>query len=127
MARPPKTATQKRCIMFRIRLTAAEKSHLETLASEAGVTASDFIRMVVLTQTPTRRKPAPDRALLLSLLAEANKLGSNVNQIARALNTANQSGQCNTIPKRDIDDALAEVQLLSGHLLTILKDGHSGQ
>ncbi|MGJ1407674.1 plasmid mobilization protein [Sphingobacterium siyangense] len=126
MARPTKYITEKRHIMFRVRLTASEKCHLETLASEAGFTASDYLRMVVLSQAPIRRKPTPDRALLLSLLAEANKLGNNVNQIAHSLNMAERSGQPHNIPKRNIEDAMAELQLLSEYLLTTLKDGHTG-
>lgn len=92
MARPAKSSSDKRTTMLRLRLTTAEKQHLDTIAKEAGFTVSDFIRKLVLHVKPKRSVPNPDREVLLMLLADLHKIGSNLNQIARVLNTEHKSG-----------------------------------
>jgi|SRR5690606_5095144 len=91
MARPTKSTEHKRNIMFRLRLTLSEKSHLETLAKDAGFNISDYMRMVVLSNEPKSRVATPQQETLLKLIAELNKMGSNLNQIARVMNTRHKA------------------------------------
>lgn len=65
-----------------IRLTEAERADLEIKADRAGVDLSEWVRQQ-LTATPVKR---PREPALGSLITELNRIGNNVNQIARALN-----------------------------------------
>lgn len=122
MARPSKDDTTKRILTIRIRVTQAEKTLIWQQAREAGHTPSDYLRVRALASPPVRRVPTPDRAVLLQLLAELGKIGSNVNQIARSLN----SYQHPVIRPDSITDAMTGVDDLTAQILNILRDGHSG-
>lgn len=65
-----------------IRLTDAERTDLELKAQAAGVDLSEWVRGQ-LTSAPVKRPPSPTDA---SLITELNRIGVNLNQIARALN-----------------------------------------
>ena len=86
MARPHKDGDDKRDLTIRVRVTTTERNRIWQLAAEQGHTPSDFMRLRTMAATlPLRRVPTPDRKILLNLMAELGKLGSNVNQIARHL------------------------------------------
>jgi len=126
MARPHKDTRDQRSFMLRTRLTESEKSRLDALAKEAGFTTSDYVRKLVLGNIPTRNVPNPDRELLLKLLAELHKLGSNVNQIARALNVSLKKGQPFDVPEHVLTSALYGVDTVTRFIQTTLKDGRKG-
>jgi hypothetical protein len=105
--------------MFRLRLTLSEKSHLETLAKDAGFNVSDYMRMVVLSNEPKSRVATPQQETLLKLIAELNKMGSNLNQIARVINTNHKNG----VPILS-DTATIELQHLSYALDALLRLVH---
>jgi phosphate uptake regulator len=69
-----------------VRLTDAERIDLEAKAARAGVPLSEWIRHELL-QAPLPRqsasRPVGDTA---SLITELNRIGVNVNQIARQIN-----------------------------------------
>jgi len=120
MARPRKDDTDKRDLTIRVRVTQAEKNRIWQQAHESDHTPSDYLRVKALGATPLRYVPTPDRAVLLNLLAELGKIGSNVNQIARHLNTAQA-----TQPESLIA-AMTGVDALTAQLLQHLRDGHTG-
>ena len=125
MARPHKDAPDRRDLTIRVRVTPAEKRHLWEMATEAGYTPSDFMRLRTLAAVqPTRRVPTPDRALLLLLMAELGKLGSNVNQIAHALNAQAALGQTARMDPAWVEQTFTQVDKLTDRLLHLLKDGH---
>ena len=65
-----------------VRVTTAERAELEARAQRAGVTLTEFCRRAVFGQTVQERRSDPaDRAL-----AELNRVGVNLNQIARGMN-----------------------------------------
>ena len=115
MARPQKPDADKRELVIRLRVTLSEKSHILRNAKNAGLTSSDFLRGLAINAKPARSVPTPDRELLLRLLAEINMNGSNLNQIARALNRKQDSGEL-----RGFDDALLNNTLHGVGLLTKL-------
>jgi hypothetical protein len=88
--RPKKsgTSTRRKQNVMTFRVTAAERSELETLATAAGLTPGSYIRESLLKspQTRKRRRPLADTAALPRLLGELNRVGGNINQIARAIN-----------------------------------------
>lgn len=123
MARPTKPEDDKRDVTIRVRVTASEKLRIWQQAEESGQTPSDYLRLKSLAaSTPLRRVPTPDRKILLDALAELGKVGSNVNQIARALNRSD--GRLPTgVSTNDIDAAMQGVDELTAHLLNLLRDG----
>lgn len=125
MARPQKESDDKRDLTIRVRVTSAEKLRIWQLAADAGYTPSDFMRLRTMAATqPVRRVPTPDRAVLLDLMAELGKLGSNVNQIARVLNRSDETGQLTGISPEDVNQAMQGVDTLTAHFLDLLSNGH---
>ena len=72
-----------------VRFTDEELQELERRASDAGWTLPAYLRACALGDAGPRaaRKPPIRRRELLRLLGQIGRLGGNVNQIARALNT----------------------------------------
>ena len=65
-----------------IRLTAAERQHVDELAERAGLDVMEFCRRAILGQRIGQaRRKADDRALV-----ELNRIGVNLNQIAARVN-----------------------------------------
>jgi hypothetical protein len=77
MARPRKQPAEQRVTRLTTRVTLAELAQ----ASAAGLTAAEFLRRLGATVTP--RRPRADDALLVEL----NRIGVNINQLARAANS----------------------------------------
>lgn len=121
MGRPLKPDDKRRKNLLRVRVTDQEKSRIEQLAADAGLTPSDYLRGSVLHTKPARNVPTPDRALLLKVLAELNKLGSNHNQIARALNRRQGSEDLIGFDLQQVTDASFAIIVFTKHLLDILK------
>ncbi len=91
MARPRKTVEERRDERAEQRYTLAELEHIRTQASRAGISPTDFIRRRALSQ-PIRAanvaSPSP------ALISELNRIGVNLNQLARAVNRGrDMSGQ----------------------------------
>ena len=82
--RPKKQEHEKRTARLpAVRLTTPERIDLELKADAAGIELSDWVRRQ-LTAVPIKRpKIAPTDA---SLITELNRIGNNVNQIARQIN-----------------------------------------
>jgi hypothetical protein len=70
------------------RVTAEERLELEAAATAAGLTSGSYIRESLLkaAHTKKRRRPLADVAALPRLLGELNRIGGNINQIARRVN-----------------------------------------
>ena len=73
-------------IRITIRLTAEEKERLKKMAEAEGLTISDFVRKR-LAGVRLRRKPQTEE-VKREWLYELNRIGVNLNQIARAVNKA---------------------------------------
>ncbi len=72
-----------------MRVTSAERARLDDAAERAGMTVSAFLLHRGL-GTPARRaarRPQVEVAALARVLAECGKIGSNLNQLARAANS----------------------------------------
>lgn len=83
MARPRKEHIEARSERLNLRLTLGERATLEAKAAAAGVPPTDYARRVVLGgQLAIVEAKAADPQLVLAL----NRVGVNLNQIARALN-----------------------------------------
>lgn len=102
-----------------VRLDAGEMEHLKTQAAASNLRVSDFVREVLELKSEKAAKRIqraaprylPDAATITAI-ARAN---NNLNQIARALNTANRSGAEVTLRTvvgqlEDIRETLRDVQ-----------------
>jgi len=78
-----------RTILTAVRLQAIERATIEKRASAAHMTISDYMRQASLGRGGPRakRKPPAEVRLLVQILAERNKRGSNLNQMAKYANT----------------------------------------
>lgn len=85
MARPKKAPDEKRTEQLApLRVTASERAFIEAQAAVAGLSPSDFVRRRALgRKVEAAAHTQADAALLLEL----NRIGVNLNQIARAMNS----------------------------------------
>lgn len=83
MARPKKQEHEKRA-PYSIRLTVAERVYIQDQASAAGIDVSEYIRRRAMGYTvPSGKSRQTDPALI----SELNRIGVNVNQLAKATHT----------------------------------------
>lgn len=122
MPRPRKEGGDIRTVTVRVRFSPLEKSQLVTIAKSRGLSMSDLLRTTALNTAPLFRKASPERAAFIKGLAELGKIGSNINQIARTLNTQAKTGSV-TAPPPELAGALARVDTLADHLVKIFTDG----
>lgn len=85
MARPRKTAEERRDAVLGVRLTAAELAGVEQAASAHGITPADFLRRRALGY---RLPPLEaEYQAMASLAAALMPIGVNLNQLTRAANS----------------------------------------
>jgi hypothetical protein len=84
--RPAVTDVKSADIHFRC--TQAQRAEIAAQAERAGISIGAYMLASALKAPPPRsaRRPPIERRELARLLGETGKIGSNVNQIARALN-----------------------------------------
>ena len=87
MTRPQKESDMKREHRVTIRLTDTEFSIIENTAEQADMTISEYMRKQIMEgQVNTKFEIVADVKEIKKLIGELGKIGSNLNQIARALN-----------------------------------------
>ena len=124
MGRPQISAEGRRVIRLHIRLTRSEELRLMELATERGLTVSDFVRGIVLNSQPQLKKSNPERVALIRGLGELGKLGSNINQIAHELHSERLAGQGPRVSGEIITLSLEELRVLFRLLINLLSGGH---
>lgn len=97
--RPSRAERENRADRVAFRLTAEELERVQAEAERVGVSVSEYCRAAALGQR-VRVRSAPD---LSAALVSLNRVGVNLNQVARTLN----AGQ--PVPV-DLDEVLAEVR-----------------
>lgn len=123
MARPRKNGDEKRTLIVYVRVTASERKRLDDAAREAGMTLSNFLRLKAIEVQPQTRKPTPERSALIRGLAELGKIGSNVNQVARALNRLQLGNGGREIPVELVIQTVSRADALIHHLTGLLGYG----
>jgi len=81
MARPRLSGEEKRTAQINLRLTEAELAALRLDARKAGIPLSDYVRRRAIGQRVRARSTGRSDPALIS---ELNRIGVNVNQLARA-------------------------------------------
>jgi hypothetical protein len=103
-----------------IRCTPAKHAAYDAAAARAGISISEYFRTMADGKPGPRAIPRPpiERAELARLLGELGKLGSNVNQMARAMNTTGD------LPERDdLAAARAAIEEMRGAVMKALGRG----
>lgn len=73
--------TEKTCFLS-VRMTCAERAHLNQMAKKSGLSLSNTIRACI-NGTEIRERQTPE---IRQLYTEINRIGTNINQIARRIN-----------------------------------------
>jgi hypothetical protein len=123
MARPTKESANLRTKTMRIRVTAEEEKQI-LLNARLGrfKSASEYLRHLGL---GNRVKPFAmniDPELLIRIKGELGKIGSNVNQIARAYNRRAE-GKITSVTDDDISNAMHSIDTMTRYLLKVLGYG----
>lgn len=106
-----------RPVKLTVRLAAADGRGLDAAAAEMGLTPNAWAAALIrrrLHARPTFCRS--DELSLLAMQAELRRIGVNVNQIARALNTAVMEGKVLDLELTYLDDLRAEIR---GHMLAL--------
>jgi hypothetical protein len=87
--------TRQRAHVRGVRLTLQEDAMLNAKAQAAGISVGAYIRATALGDAGprSRRRPIIERELLARLLGHLGKVGSNLNQIAAAVNSGDELDQ----------------------------------
>ncbi len=124
MPRPPKSDETRKRVLVQLRLTKDEKNKLKQFAKSSGVTLTDFVKARTLDKPPRTKKATFDREVLIKFLSELGKLGSNVNQMARHMNSQNKTFYSVTVKETYIASVLLDIQKLSAQILKELEHGN---
>jgi hypothetical protein len=89
MGRPRKEEHERRTASVRADLTEAEKVFVQDQAAKAGLSEAEYTRRRVLGYAVVS-PAASTRQVDPSLLSELNRVGVNVNQLARAVHTGRE-------------------------------------
>ena len=99
---------RQRARVVGVRLLAEEYSRLQARASEAGLRLGGFLRACALGEAGprARRSPTVNAELVALAMAQLNRAGNNLNQIAKAHNAAR------SVDARDIGAAVSELRMV---------------
>jgi hypothetical protein len=93
MAAHTKSQKRQRNNQIKTPCTLDEFNAITAKAEQAGLSTAAFSRTVLLGDAGprARRRPHPDRKLLLQVLGQIGRIGGNINQISHRLNTGDKS------------------------------------
>lgn len=101
---------------IKIRLTEAEYEEIRQRKEEHELSFSDYARYTMI--GPEASNKFPDRKALSAILGELGKLGSNVNQIARAYNLSPMTAH---LPERDFQRMQQNIQAVRDYIAKAVK------
>jgi hypothetical protein len=105
--------------LIHFRCTDHERAAIKAVAEEAGFSVGALLRLLALGDAGPRavRRPPAERAELTRILGQIGKIGSNVNQIAKAIHTTRNLPSWSELAeiKADITTLRAAVLKALGH------------
>lgn len=116
------TGAAHRRFRITIRLSEAERVSLDAAAQSACITLSAHVRRVLVHAKPEimARRPSVETTLLARALGQLGKIGSNLNQIARAVNRTAQGLALAPFLERELLRSLSELRTSRRLLLDAL-------
>lgn len=114
--RPKRGAKGGRRTSFHFRVDDSEHAALKDAANAAGLAPGSYVRAKVFGGNPPRavRVPPIEREALAVLLAQIGRIGGNLNQLAKAVN----SGML--VAGSDLTEALTDLRVLREELRAVL-------
>jgi len=100
--------TTPRAAYLNIRLTSAEMAKLADLAAAARMTKSQCVRALIERQAPLKPNPPARSIFDHKALVELSRIGNNINQIAKTLNSHDKPGM-EALEFRNLDRGLLQV------------------
>lgn len=116
-AAPMPSRRAARPVKLTVRLSVADGRGLDTASAAMGLTRNAWAAALIrrrLHARPTFSRP--DELSLIDVQAELRRIGVNINQIARALNTAVMEGKVLDLELAYLDELRAEIR---GHMLAL--------
>lgn len=99
--KPPRSEKRQRHTHLIARCTPDEKAYAQERAKERGLTFPDYLRALATGTRPLRTRQQADNhtEAVILLKAELNRIGSNINQVAKL---ANATGSVSAEQVRDL-------------------------
>jgi hypothetical protein len=110
----------KKRVLIQLRTDEDDKNKIVEFAKEEGMTITDFVKFCTLNKAPRIKKAKPDREVFIRILGELGRIGSNVNQIAKAMNTDMKNYYSISIKETLIAETLLVISKASTAILTQL-------
>jgi hypothetical protein len=109
--------------LIHLRCTDHERAAIKAVAEEAGFSVGALLRLLALGDAGPRavRRPPVERAELARILGQIGKIGSNVNQIAKAIHTTR-----NLPSWSELAEIKADIATLRAAVLKALGYDHKG-
>jgi hypothetical protein len=107
--------------LIHVRCTDYERAAIRAIAEQAGLSVGAFIRALALGDAGPRavRRPPVERAELARVLGALGKIGSNVNQIAKAIH------QTQNLPSwSELAEIKADIAMMRAAILKALGRDH---
>jgi len=115
MARPRKDQTERRICAVGVRLTPSERAALQAAAAARGVSPAELLRGAFMGSTALSPTPASATVSVLdpSTIVALNRVGANLNQLARRANAGDllQPGELPEV-MASLSDSLARIERL---------------
>jgi hypothetical protein len=77
---------EHRTAALKVQLTPTERAELDRRAAASGLTLSEFARIVLLSDLKAPAPPARDPEAIAAVTFQLQKIGTNVNQMAKIAN-----------------------------------------
>lgn len=116
--RPVLCEKKRKSSTVKVRVSDEEMSKIKSKANQWGLTVSQYLRDAALTHRVTKMIITNNSDLNL-LTAEVNKVGINVNQIARRLNSSKGYRECFGVSSMREDDVVISLKVLQSQLAKI--------
>jgi hypothetical protein len=114
-------ARNKRDHFYKVSLTKSEAEELEFRAKALGVTAADILRTFLTFEMP-KQTAASHTIIAREQYLELVKIGTNINQIAHALNVDGLKGNCPKLGEKGIK-GLGDLNIKIGEIKKMLVNG----
>ena len=113
-----KKMDEQKTARLTFRVTEDEREIIQNASGEASMSFSEYIRSKVFTPEEAWRRDKKTKEFMQSLLYEINRIGNNINQLARA---ANAKGFASRQDIQNVIGHLRDVEKKTGEILDRLK------
>jgi hypothetical protein len=126
MPRPKKSDATIKDEFIHLRVDRGEKIKAKEFAKMSGMTVTDFIKARLFNKPPRTKVANLDREVLIKYMSELGRLGSNVNQIAKHMNSQNKTFYSVTVKETYIAEVLLDLRKLFAQIQNELEHGQQG-